>query len=509
MIMRAIQSRPTDLATLLSGWCTVSPAMNRDIEGVAIDSRLVHRGYLFFALSGTQRHGSQYIDDAVRLGAVAVLVESAQAAERVIDGVPVIDLPGLRHAAGAIIGRFFGDPSTSMSVVGVTGTNGKSTVTHLLAEALDKVAGHGPCGVIGTLGWGYPGRLRDAAATTPDAVTVQSCLASLRDERVHSVCMEVSSHALDQGRVDGVRFSVVVLTNLTRDHLDYHGDMAGYAAAKRRLFEMTDVGASVINLDDAFGAALLQHQPAGRRRFAYTLRDAVEVPTGVTLVRGAHLTMDREGIRFDVLVDGVVVPVQTRLLGGFNAQNLLAAFATLLALGVTPAASAEALHGATGVRGRMEAIDPARDLPLVVVDYAHTPDGLRQVLVSAREICAGQLWCVFGCGGNRDTGKRALMGAIAAELADQIVITSDNPRDEDPQAIIDAIVDGMPTPAQQQAYIEPERAVAVALAVGRAAPGDVVIVAGKGHENYQEVRGRRLPMSDHALVRAALKERGR
>jgi UDP-N-acetylmuramyl-tripeptide synthetase len=270
---------------------------------------------------------------------------------------------------------------------------------------------------------------------------------------------------------------------------------------------MKDVAATVINLDDPFGAELLAGQAGGRRVIGYALGESKEVPPGIDVVRGMDLQVSRDGIRLRVATEDIVVPLQSHLLGGFNAQNLLAAFATLLALGLSAAEAASALQGAGGVRGRMEAVDASAGMPLVIVDYAHTPDGLRQVLASAREFCDDQLWCVFGCGGNRDSGKRPLMGAIAAELADRIVVTSDNPRDEDPRAIIASIVDGMPTPAQQQALVEPDRGAAVALAVTHAGPGDVVVIAGKGHETCQEVRGRRLPMSDHALVRAALRER--
>lgn len=508
MSMRAIKPSSIDLGTLLNGFYPLAPEMNREVAGVAIDSRLLRPGELFFALSGTRRHGREYVEDACRAGAAAVLLEDEQPGERLAGVVPVISIPDLRFKAGHIIARYFGDPSRAMNVIGVTGTNGKSTVTHLIAESLACIDGLAPCGIVGTLGWGFPGRLQDIAATTPDPVTIQTCLASLRDERARCVSMEVSSHALDQGRVDGVRFAVVVLTNLTRDHLDYHGDMESYAAAKRRLFEMTDVAASVINMDDQYGMELLARQPIGRKVFGYTLRaDDIRMVRG-SLLRGSGLKMDRTGISLDVSFDDQRATLQSRLLGGFNASNLLAALASLLALAVPLQQAILALRGIRGVRGRMEPVDPRPDQPLVVVDYAHTPDGLRQVLLSAREFCTGRLWCVFGCGGNRDSGKRPLMGAIAAELADAIVITSDNPRDEDPLEIIGAVVDGMPTPAQQQAYVEPDRAAAIALAINAAGVNDVVVVAGKGHESYQEVRGKRLPMSDHALVRAALKGRG-
>jgi UDP-N-acetylmuramyl-tripeptide synthetase len=326
----------------------------------------------------------------------------------------------------------------------------------------------------------------------------------MRDRGARCVAMEVSSHALDQSRVAGVHFAAAAFTNLTRDHLDYHATMESYGAAKRSLFLRPELGAAVINVDDPFGLSLLDVLPAGVPAYACTL-GGVESAGRATLLRGSAIAVSRAGISMTATSAGRELRLRASLLGRFNAANLLLAFATITALGASWEEAGGALQGAIGVPGRMEAFQTGEDSPLVLVDYAHTPDGLRHVLQAARELCRGRLWCVFGCGGNRDPGKRPVMGAVAAELADSIIVTSDNPRDEDPAAIIAQIVEGIPAPVT--VVIEVDRTRAVASAVHGARSEDVVVVAGKGHEEYQEIRGQRLPMSDRALVLAALRER--
>jgi UDP-N-acetylmuramoyl-L-alanyl-D-glutamate--2,6-diaminopimelate ligase len=495
-----------DLKGLLAGIADVTPECNREVHGLALDSRQLKPGDVFFALRGTHEHGRQYIDAACRAGAAAVLVDDEPDGAFVRSDTPVLNVANLKRKTGSIASRFFGKPSQSMTVIGVTGTNGKSTVTHLIAQALEKSERLNPCAIIGTLGNGFLDSLSTSSVTTPDAISLQRLLASLRDQQARAVSMEVSSHALDQWRVEGVRFAAAVFTNLTRDHLDYHGNMDRYLAAKRRLFEMPDLGAAVINLDDAYGRELLAVLPHARKKIVYTLRESEQPIEHATMLCGRDLKISPRGLSLRITMGNDSAVVTTRLLGRFNAQNLLAAVGALVAVGYSLRDTCQALQDARGVLGRMDAI-AEQGQPLVIIDYAHTPDGLRQLLVSSRELGAARLWCVFGCGGNRDTGKRPLMGAIAAELADEIVVTSDNPRDEDPAHIIAAIVEGMPTPAQSQAIVEPDRRAAIELAIRRAVSDDVVVVAGKGHENYQEIRGIRQPLSDHAIVAAALQER--
>ncbi|MFO1436268.1 MAG: UDP-N-acetylmuramoyl-L-alanyl-D-glutamate--2,6-diaminopimelate ligase [Gammaproteobacteria bacterium] len=495
-----------DLKGLLAGYADVASEYNRQVTGLTLDSRKLTPGDVFFALGGTREHGSQYVDAACRAGAAAVLVDDERKRVIVRDGTPVLNVANLKRSAGRIASRFFGEPSQALKVIGVTGTNGKSTVTHLIAQALEKSERFKPCGIIGTLGNGFLGSLSASSVTTPDAIGLQQLLASLRDQKAQAVSMEVSSHALDQWRVEGVHFAAAVFTNLTRDHLDYHGSMDRYLAAKRRLFEMSDLGAAVVNLDDDYGRQLLAALPRERRVIGYTMLEYKSSTANEMVLRGHDLKISPRGLNLRITLGNESVDVTTRLLGRFNAQNLLAAIGALVAVGFSLREAGLAMHDANGVLGRMDAV--AEDgQPLVIIDYAHTPDGLRQLLTSSRELCGNKLWCVFGCGGNRDVGKRPLMGAIAAELADEIVVTSDNPRDEDPARIIAAIVEGMPTPVQSQVIVESDRRIAIQMAIGRAASDDVVVVAGKGHEDYQEVRGVRQPLSDHVLVTEALRER--
>jgi UDP-N-acetylmuramyl-tripeptide synthetase len=466
---------------------------------------MVRPGEVFCAVSGTRIHGRDFIEAALRAGAVAVLVEDADGTTTPHpSSVPVIGVPQLKARMGEIAARFYGDPSQALRVIGVTGTNGKTTITHLIAQALSRIENTGPCGLIGTLGYGFPGRLQAAANTTPDPILLQQHLAELRDSGASAVAMEVSSHALDQSRTAGVRFAAAVFSNLTRDHLDYHSSMETYGAVKAGLFHVPGLGLAVINADDAFGRSLLRSLPPQLPTCAYTLCEAPDFMTAGRVYAG-KVRMTRRGNTVDIHCADSHACIDTRLHGRFNAANLLAAFTTVVALGVQWEQAAAAFQDAGGVPGRMEPFQHGADSPLVIVDYAHTPDGLEQVLNSARELCGGRLWCLFGCGGNRDPGKRPLMGAIAAKLSDVVVVTSDNPRDEDPEEIIAAVIAGMPKGTA--ARVEVDRPSAIRMAIAQAASDDVVVVAGKGHEDYQEIRGKRLPLSDRAMVLAALRER--
>jgi UDP-N-acetylmuramoyl-L-alanyl-D-glutamate--2,6-diaminopimelate ligase len=411
----------------------------------------------------------------------------------------------LAARVGEIAARYYGHPSGALRVIGITGTNGKTSVSHFVAQALDS-SPLGPSGVIGTVGSGPIVDLSPAEMTTPDAIELQRLLAELRGRRLRSVAMEVSSHGLSQKRVAGIDFDVAVFTNLSRDHLDYHGSMSAYAEAKARLFRHPGLKSAVVNLDDPFGLELLALLPAEVRAFGYSLEPApARLPPPVeVLFLGRIGAMDREGLALAIESGGRSWAFKSQILGRFNAYNLLAAAATLAALGLPLDTAIEELGKVSSVTGRLERFGGTGQ-PLVVVDYAHTPDGLEQTLRSSREICPGTLWCVFGCGGDRDRGKRPLMGAIAERLADRVIVTWDNPRREDPALIIDDIRRGMP--ATDKVSVEADRALAIRLAVLAASPGDVVLVAGKGHEAYQEIQGQRWPYSDRDTVRAALSER--
>ncbi|HEY1773163.1 MAG TPA: UDP-N-acetylmuramoyl-L-alanyl-D-glutamate--2,6-diaminopimelate ligase [Gammaproteobacteria bacterium] len=462
------------------------------IRGLALDSRGVGPGYLFLACKGQDHHGLAHLADARSRGAVALAYDpaGADAYLPLPTGLPAAAVTGLAYKASGIAAKFYGDPTAHQQVMAVTGTNGKTSVSLITAQSLSE-AGK-PCGVLGTVGFGAYGKLERPTHTTPDAVSTQAWLARFRDQDLTHVSMEASSHALHQGRVDGVHFAVAVFTNLTRDHLDYHGDMQSYGAAKRRLFEHPGLKYAVINLDDAFGRELAATLSTRVECIGYTLEDR-ESPRGTTL-RGSDLQLDSGGLSFDVTSEAGIGHVDSRLLARFNAENLLAVQGVLLALGMSFEATLEALARARTVPGRMECFGGGLRQPLVVVDYAHTPDALEKSLTAARSHCRGRLWCVFGCGGERDRGKRPQMGAIAESLADRIVITDDNPRGEDGDAIVAEILAGIRD--HNRVTVERDRARAVERAVRGALPGDVVLVAGKGHETEQIKGGQKLHYSD-------------
>jgi UDP-N-acetylmuramoyl-L-alanyl-D-glutamate--2,6-diaminopimelate ligase len=491
------------LAELLPGEATLPAGGEVSIRGLALDSRGVGPGYLFLACKGHDHHGLQHLADARARGAVALFYdpEGASSHMPLPSGLPAVAVMDLGHKASAIAARFYGDPTAHQKVMAVTGTNGKTSVSLITAQSLSE-AGK-PCGVLGTVGFGAYGRLETPTHTTPDAVSTQAWFARFREQGLAHVSMEASSHALHQGRVDGVHFTVAVFTNLTRDHLDYHGDMQAYGVAKRRLFERPGLKCAVINLDDAFGRELAATLPAPVECIGYTMEDR-DSPRGITL-RGSNLQLGSGGLSFDVTSEAGIGHVDSRLLARFNAENLLAVQGVLLALGMGFEATLEALSRAQTVPGRMECFGGGAKRPLVVVDYAHTPDALEKSLAAARGHTRGRLWCVFGCGGERDRGKRPQMGAIAESLADRIVITDDNPRGEDGDAIVAEILAGIRD--HKRVTVERERARAVERAVRGALPGDVVLVAGKGHETEQIIGGKKLHYSDRETA-ARLMEGG-
>jgi len=467
------------------------------VSGLTQDSREVRPGDAFVALAGAKHRGIEFALAAAKQGAAAVLAEMHESrdAGTQVD-VPVVWIDGLRLRLGAIAARFFGDPSTAMTVIGVTGTSGKTSTVQLLAQALAHLGKR--AATIGTLGAGLHGAIKAGERTTPDVIRVHGLLAEFREAGATDIAMEVSSHALDQHRVDGVHFDVAVFTNLTRDHLDYHGTMQAYGAAKAKLFAWPNLGAAVINVDDAFGRDLTAQVPAG----VQVMRCGLASNDADVRARDVHTHSD--GIDFELATPWGTGKLRSHLLGRFNVANLLAVAGVLGALDVPFDRIVDALQTLQPVAGRMNRLGGG-SLPLVVVDYSHKPDALEQVLITLRAHCEGKLICIFGCGGERDAGKRPLMGEIAERMADVVVVTDDNPRGEDGDAIVAQIMAGMRAP--QRATVERDRAKAIVHALTQAQAGDVVLIAGKGHETYQEVAGVKRPFDDLQVARATLEKR--
>ncbi len=472
--------------------------------GLSADSRSLLPGEVFLAMTGLKHDGRASIQEAVARGAVAVLWESEGIARVPQITVPNLGISRLQALSGEIARLVYGDPSGKLWMVGVTGTNGKTSVSQWIAQAFTLLGK--PCAVIGTLGNGFPGKLQDSPNTTPDAVTLQRELAGFVAADAMACAMEVSSIGLAQGRVAEVAFDVAAFTNLTRDHLEYHGNMEAYGTAKKQLFAMA--GIAVINLDDPFGARLCAELADGVRCIGYTLRDAASLAGQADeIVAAEDLVVSGKGLAFNIrTLEGqarIEARIEVPLLGRFNAANLLAVLGVLLASGIDLERAASVLPVLTPPPGRMQAAAAGQGEPLVVIDYAHSPDALEQALATLAEIATargGKIICLFGCGGERDSGKRPLMGRVAELLADRVLLTNDNPRGEDPQAIIEDILRG----TRGKASVEPDRATAIRRVVMDAAANDVVLVAGKGHEHYQEIAGRRLPFSDLEQARSAL-----
>ncbi len=523
-------------------------ALNVPVTRLVTDSREVKRGDTFVAYPGEKNDGRQFIASAIARGANAVIYEkhlvkppaippSSQTTTKrqVMSGqpweaqhfiwndawqVPHLAVADLRHKAGWLADAVYGTPSENLWVVGITGTNGKTSTSHWIAHALNEAKKK--CALIGTLGNGFEGALQISANTTPDAIHVHGLLADYVRDGAQALAMEVSSHALSQGRVNAVRFDVAMLTNLSRDHLDYHGDMQRYAAAKRKLFEWQQLKYVVLNLDDEFGVELarelslqqaLQGDPASTlpqqgsvEIIGYGLTDTalkLAERLGLRMVYGNLLEMSGQGSRLAVHSSWGAAELNSALVGRFNAANLLGALAVLLVSNVGLRDAVQSLSKAQPVAGRMQRLGCAQQ-PTVIVDYAHTPDALEKVLVALREVSAaagGRVLCVFGCGGDRDRGKRPMMGLIAEKFSGFCIVTSDNPRTENPRDIIAEIVSGMKANNHE---IIVDRAAAIQAAIGLARQSDTVLIAGKGHEDYQEINGVKHPFSDVQVARQAL-----
>jgi UDP-N-acetylmuramoyl-L-alanyl-D-glutamate--2,6-diaminopimelate ligase len=484
----------TSLTWLLDGIAPLPANIeSRGVTDLTLDSREARTGSLFFALPGRTVHGLKFAADAAARGASVILFEPCAefALPTLPAGVFAAAIPGLKDLVGRIADRFFNWPSSQLRVTGITGTNGKTTCAYLLAQCIERLGSQ--AAYMGTIGWGRIAALEPPTLTTPDVVTLHRELAALRAAGVRDVAMEVSSQALDQQRIAGVRFHSAAFTNLTRDHLDYHETMAAYGAAKVRLFDVPDLQQFVVNVGDGFGRELARNLKAsvpltavwiGASDYAWLVKHALHA---------TQVTLDLHGISMQI--DGTFgkVNVDARLLGRFNAENCLMVIGCLLSLGASLSEAARVMAECVPPPGRMEVIEPAaRDKPVAVVDYAHTPDALAKALEALREHCKGTLWCVFGCGGDRDPGKRERMGAIADALADQIIVTDDNPRSENPQAITRAITGGI----TRDVRVIHDRGEAIATALKEARAGDIVLIAGKGHEDYQIYGDTRRSFSD-------------
>ncbi len=484
------------LSVLLEGIAAVPAANDVPVHRLVADSRSVQVGDVYVARAGTNTHGLRYAAEVMAKGAAAILFEAPKPEGLVLPAefaARAIAVPNLSAKLGVLADRANGSPSQTLRVVGVTGTNGKTSTVQLIAQAFEQLGT--PAGSIGTLGVGRVGHIVQGERTTPDVLAVHSLLAQLRDAGAGAVAMEVSSHALDQGRVDGVRFEVAVFTNLTRDHLDYHGSIEAYAEAKARLFADPAPLRAVLNIDDAFGRSLAARMSEGMRWTVSASGDAS------ARLRAESIRMSVDGLHFDLIEGEQRAALASPLLGRFNVDNLLAVAAVLRAMGFDFAAVAAVLPKLQPVHGRMTRLGGGTQ-PLVLVDYAHTPDALQQALTSLRGHVHGVLICVFGCGGERDRGKRPLMAEVAEKHADRVFVTDDNPRSEDGDSIVADILAGFPEPHRHR--VIRDRRAAIRAAVAEARAGDVVLVAGKGHESYQEIAGVRHAFDDVAVALAAL-----
>jgi UDP-N-acetylmuramoyl-L-alanyl-D-glutamate--2,6-diaminopimelate ligase len=505
------------MAMEIMGWLRQNAPAVFAGHDLQVDSRRLKPGDVFVALPGAlpgkSGDGRDYIDAAIARGAVAVIVEAEGWLARDCP-VPVLPVTNLRRVLGQFAARFYGQPSEALLAIGVTGTNGKTSCSQWIAQLLSREGMR--CAVIGTIGSGFPDMpMAGADLTTPDAVALQRALRSLVGAGAQALAMEVSSIGLDQGRVYGVSYDIALFTNLTRDHLDYHGTMERYEAAKTTLFDWPTLTHAVINLDDPAGQRLVQRlanraAASGVKIIGTTTMDTEPAAPVSALLTARSLQATAVGLAFELGFSGSEpIEVEVPLVGSFNVANLLGVAGVALAAGVPFARVCEQLPRLAPPPGRMERVGGAGE-PLAVVDYAHTPDALDKALSALRPLAharGGSLWVVFGAGGNRDPGKRAPMGEAAGRLADYVVITSDNPRNESPEAIVTAIASGIPEPARGYAARIVDRAEAIRLSLGMAHDRDVVLIAGKGHETYQEVEGVRRPFSDVAHAQQALAAR--
>lgn len=481
-----------DLGAVLADLAAVP---HRTVRDITLDSRSVRPGDAFVALAGRTTHGLAHVADAIERGAVAILWDPTEGCELgpVPENIDTISLIGLRAGLGELADRFYGEPSSALTIAGITGTNGKTTCAWLYALCHGEAGGY-----LGTLGRGRPQALEATTHTTMDVISTHRSLRDLVLTGVRHVGMEISSHALHQDRVAGVRLPLTAFTNLTRDHLDYHGSMAAYSEAKARLFVARGVEHAVINVSDPVGLALAEKLPDG---VALTRVELLgEGQSAGRYVAAREVRCTPSGIEIHGHTHAGPFQMQSPLIGAFNAENLMVVLGLLLAAGMPLSGAVEALEAADPPPGRMETFVLGDHGPTLVVDYAHTPDALAKALLSLRAHTVGSLWCIFGCGGDRDAGKRALMASAAEQVADRLVLTDDNPRSEDPDDIIAAILKGLS--GRIPCQVERNREAAIRLVASEASPGDVVLIAGKGHEDYQIYGAERRAYSDRVVAQS-------
>ena len=495
------------LLELLSGLATVPDpahqAVNVVVTGIQLDSRMLRKGDLFLACFGRNHDAREFIGEAIKTGVTAVLAETGGQWQgtQIIDGIAVIAVDNLSAKLSEIAARFYGHPSRRLSVIGITGTNGKTSCSQFIAQAL---ANSGfSCGTIGTLGYGVYGKLQETQLTTPDPVFTQMALAEMVQGGIDPVVMEVSSVGLHQKRVKAVKFDTAIFTNLTRDHLDYHESMEAYGNNKKKLFTSEGLSRAIINLDDPYALSVINAIAPSVEMYTYSIKNSAAT------VYAESLTLTRQGFEARVVTPIGAGVIKGKLFGYFNVSNLLAVISVLVSYlpkkkELNIEQLCELVSGLSPVDGRMQIVGDTAEIT-ALVDYAHTPDGLRSALKGLRDHFSGNIWCVFGCGGNRDKGKRPIMGEIAEAFADKVIIADDNPRNEEGDKIVEHIQSGMKSP--EQTVVLRDREKAIAYAIGNAEPGDVVLVAGKGHETYQDVGGSRLIFSDANQVRLALQAR--
>ena len=483
-----------------------SDCMDRRITGIQLDSRLVNPGDLFIACSGLKYDARTFIDKAISRGCSGVLAEYSTGMNtlEVRKNVPIIGVENLSKKVSEIANCFYNYPSSQLKVIGITGTNGKTSCSKFIASALQKLGYR--CGMMGTLGCGLPEALEKTLLTTPDAVFSQRQLATMVNKNCEYVAMEVSSVGIDQKRVEAIRFDTAVFTNLTRDHLDYHKTMSEYAESKRKLFQWPDLKSAVLNLDDEFSLSIINSIRKDVKVFTYS------VSNKSASVFSEGLTFSNTGYSAQINTPFGCKELSGKLLGRFNLSNVLAVIATLISLKMRENSGhidlAEILNSVASLSsadGRMEIVNDSNEIT-TIVDYAHTPDSLKSALETLKSHFEGEIWCVFGCGGNRDEGKRPIMGEIAESFADHIVITDDNPRSESGDRIVSQILSGMEN--HQNVSVIRNRAKAISHAIDNASAADLVFIAGKGHETYQEISGKRVIFSDKVHAKAALEERG-
>lgn len=479
-----------NLSYFLTEYSKLSLPQEIRISNLALDSRLVQPGDLFFALSGTHLNGRQFIEEAIQKGASAILTEGDEFSLTWRDKIPIISIPELKKETGKLAAKFYDYPAKKMRMIGVTGTSGKTSCTQFIAALLHhlKIS----CGVIGTLGNGLFGQIKEGNLTTPDAITLQKMLAEFVKAGAKITAMEVSSHSLNQDRVSGIEFDIGIFTNLSRDHLDYHGTMEKYGATKKRLFDQANY--AVINADDAFGRELLDAFTTRKHVFSYSSENKVDIYAD-------NIQLSSFGIKAIVVTPWGSADLISTLVGPFNLSNLLAVISALGLLEIPLFSIIQGIRELHPIVGRMQSLGGGKK-PLVVIDYAHKPDPLEKVLIALRQQCQGKLYCIFGCGGDRDRGKRPMMAQIAEQYADQVIVTDDNPRFEDPAQIVQDIMQGFTE--KSRVIVEHDRAKAIHDIIQLAKVGDCVLIAGKGSETYQQIKGQKIPFSDIDTAKEAL-----